>query len=140
MLSETKSLPDRQAGAPGGKKILIADDEPEIRKLLATALTLKGYAVITCADGGEALQKTKQEVLDLLILDLMMPVMDGLCLCHHIVFESDIFPTPKIILLTCRTTDRDKELGKKIGADLYMSKPFSLDDVLSKVKKLIGNP
>ena len=122
------------------KKILIADDEPEIRKLLATALTLKGYDVITCADGGEALQKTKQEVPDLLILDLMMPVMDGLCLCHHIVFESDVFPTPKIILLTCRAGDRDKELGKKIGADLYISKPFSLDEIVTKVKHLIGNP
>lgn len=122
------------------KKILIADDEDEIRNLLAMALSSKGYEIIACADGGEALEKTKESQPDLLILDLMMPVMDGLRLCHHIVFESDIFPTPKVILLTCRRENRDKEMGEKIGADVYMTKPFSLDDITDKVKELIGEP
>lgn len=122
------------------KKILVADDESEIRNLLDMALTSKGYQVIACSDGGEALQKAKEKNPDLLILDLMMPVIDGFHLCHQIIFESDIFPTPKIILLTCRKEDRDKEMGAKIGADLYLTKPFSLDDITDKVKELIGEP
>ncbi|MFA5779212.1 MAG: response regulator [Elusimicrobiota bacterium] len=122
------------------KKILIADDEDEIRNLLAMAITSRGYEVITCADGGEALEKIKEAVPDLLILDVMMPVIDGLHLCHQIVFESEIYPTPKIILLTCRKEDRDKEMGANIGADLYLTKPFSLDDIMDRVKELIGEP
>lgn len=122
------------------KKILIADDEDEIRNLLAMALSSRGYEVAACADGGEALRKIKIDTPDLLILDLMMPVIDGLHLCHHIIFESDIYPTPKVILLTCRREDRDKEMGKKTGADVYLTKPFSLDDITEKVEKLIGGP
>ena len=122
------------------KKILIADDEDEIRNLLAMAITARGYEVIACADGGKALEKIKEAVPDLLILDVMMPVIDGLHLCHQIVFESEIYPTPKIILLTCRKEDRDKEMGVTIGADMYLTKPFSLDDIMDKVKELIGEP
>ena len=133
MLSEEKTVSCR-------KKILVADDDSEIRNLLILSLSSKGYDVISCADGAAALVKIKEHRPELLILDLMMPVMDGYHLCHHVVFESDIYPVPKIIMLTCRKENRDREMGERTGADIYMTKPFSIDSVADKVKELIGGP
>lgn len=111
-------------------KILVADDDPNIRLLLQKQLEYEGYSVLTVASGKAAIDTARREMPDLMILDLMMPDVDGLEVCRVIRPEM-VMP---IIMLTAKGTDTDKVVGLAVGADEYMTKPFSLIELTARVK------
>ncbi|MBI6546417.1 MAG: response regulator transcription factor [Cyanobacteria bacterium NC_groundwater_1444_Ag_S-0.65um_54_12] len=111
-------------------KILVADDDPNIRLLLQKQLEYEGYTVLTVASGRAAIDTARRERPDLLILDLMMPDIDGLEVCRTVRPEL-VMP---IIMLTAKGTDTDKVVGLAIGADEYITKPFSLIELTARVK------
>lgn len=111
-------------------KILVADDDPNIRLLLQKQLEYEGYQVLTVASGRAAVETARREIPDLLILDLMMPDLDGLEVCRMLRPE---MVTP-IIMLTAKGTDTDKVVGLAVGADEYITKPFSLIELTARVK------
>ena len=111
-------------------KILIADDEPNIIKLLRLYLRNEGYDVVAAADGRQALERFGQETPDLVLLDLMMPQLSGLEVCTEIRKRSDV----PVIMLTARSEDIDKIIGLEIGADDYITKPFNPREVIARVK------
>lgn len=111
-------------------KILVVDDEKLLVKGIKFNLENEGYQVDCCYDGEEAVAKTETETYDLVILDLMMPKMDGLQACMHIR-EKSMVP---IIMLTAKSEDTDKVLGLDVGADDYITKPFNPMEVLARVK------
>jgi DNA-binding response OmpR family regulator len=115
-------------------KIMIIDDDPVIRELLYFNLSVRGYKVISCASGQKALEMFSQEKPDLILLDVMMPEMDGWevlkILRDH--YDRDI----KILMLTAKGTERDKLIGKSIlKADEYVTKPFDLESLLNLIAK-----
>jgi OmpR family response regulator RpaB len=103
------------------EKILVVDDEASIRRILETRLSMIGYNVITAADGEEALLVFKKELPNLVILDVMMPKLDGYGVCQEIRKESDV----PIIMLTALGDVADRITGLELGADDYVIKPFS---------------
>lgn len=110
-------------------RILIADDEADIRNLIKMSLEENGYTVLTAQNGKEALDILMSEDINLAILDVMMPVMDGFNLLRRIREHSTI----PVIMLTARTEDMDKVLGLGLGADDYISKPFSVAELVARV-------
>ena len=111
-------------------KILVADDEKEIRDLLRLYLEKDGYEVLEASDGMEALEKVKKESPDLLILDIMMPGLDGIRTTLKVRETSSI----PIIILSAKSEDADKILGLNIGADDYVTKPFNPLELVARVK------
>ncbi|AFL99961.1 response regulator with CheY-like receiver domain and winged-helix DNA-binding domain [Desulfitobacterium dehalogenans ATCC 51507] len=111
-------------------KILIADDEDEIRDLLAIYLKCEGFEVTTAADGIEALQMLQKIDFDLIILDIMMPRLDGIQTCIKIRKDNGI----PIIMLSAKSEDVDKILGLNTGADDYVTKPFNPLEIVARVK------
>lgn len=114
--------------------ILVAEDQTDIRELLVMNLRSAGYEVSAVGDGREALEHFKQRPSDLLILDLMMPRMDGLEVCKALRAQGSAAP---ILMLTAKTTELDRVLGLELGADDYLTKPFSLAELLARVKALL---
>lgn len=114
------------------KNILITDDDAHIRTLLKHVLTRDGYLVIEAADGQEAIHKLKENTVDLAVVDVMMPHVDGLELCQYIRETYDI----PIILLTARQQLSDKEQGYLRGTDDYLTKPFEPEELLFRIKAL----
>lgn len=114
-------------------KILVVDDEPNIVALASLYLKGEGYDVVSAADGLEALQKVANEQPDLLVLDIMLPQMDGWEVCRQLRKDSMI----PIIMLTARTDDVDKIVGLEIGADDYMVKPFNPRELVARVKAIL---
>lgn len=114
------------------KNILITDDDAHIRTLLKHVLTRDGYLVIEAADGQEAIHKLKENTVDLAVVDVMMPHIDGLELCQYIRETYDI----PIILLTARQQLSDKEQGYLRGTDDYLTKPFEPEELLFRIKAL----
>jgi two-component system, OmpR family, response regulator RpaB len=122
--------------------ILIVDDEPSIRKVLKTRLSMKGYTVLTAADGQEALDIFKDQVPDLLVLDIMMPNLSGYAVCKTLREDSAV----PIIMLTALGDVADRISGLEMGADDYMVKPFSpkelearIDCILRRAKQPTNN-
>ncbi|HDT12933.1 MAG TPA: response regulator transcription factor [Candidatus Aminicenantes bacterium] len=115
------------------KTILIVEDDGGIRLILRDALTAQGYQVITAADGPEGLAKALEARPDLLILDVMLPGLDGFEVCKKVRQEGVTSP---IMMLTVRDEELDKVLGLEVGADDYVTKPFSLKEVSARVKAL----
>lgn len=113
-----------------GERILIADDEKEIADLLEVYLTNDGYTVCKAYNGADALKCVKENHIDLAILDIMLPDMDGFRLCQRIR-KKHYFP---IIMLTARVEDNDKIMGLTVGADDYITKPFNPLEVAARVK------
>ncbi len=111
-------------------KILVADDEANIIKLLRLYLREAGYEVVAAHDGREALERFKAESPDLVVLDLMMPHLNGFDVCTEIRKESDV----PVIMLTARSDDVDKIVGLEMGADDYITKPFNPREVVARVK------
>ena len=111
-------------------KILVADDEPNIVKLLRLYLREEGYEIVSARDGKEALERFHAEAPDLVLLDLMMPQLGGFEVCTEIRRESDV----PVIMLTARTDDVDKIVGLEMGADDYITKPFNPREVVARVK------
>lgn len=114
-------------------KILVVDDEVTIRETLQYNLEKEGYEVITAADGAEALDMARSGKPDLIVLDLMLPKLDGLSVCRAIRKEQDM----PIIMLTARTGEMDKIVGLESGADDYVVKPFSLGELLARIRAVL---
>ncbi len=116
------------------KRILVAEDQTDIRDLLVLNLRSAGYEVTSAPDGLAALASETARNNDLLILDLMMPGLDGLDLCKALRARGCITP---ILMLTAKSTELDRVLGLELGADDYLTKPFSLAELLARVKALL---
>ena len=114
------------------KKILVIDDDEKIVELVQLYLKRDGYTVLTACDGGEALVSFRENNPDLVILDLMLPSVDGIEICRIMRSESDV----PIIMLTARTSDRDKLTGLDMGADDYVTKPFSPGELAARVRAI----
>ena len=114
-------------------KVLIVEDDKNIRDLLERYLKKENYKVITAADGGEGLSLFHSEQPDLVLLDLMMPVMDGWAVCKAIRAESQV----PVIMLTAKGETDDKVLGLKTGADDYITKPFEMKEVLARIEAVL---
>ncbi len=119
------------------KKILVVDDEIGLTKVVEIRLKAAGYDVILAYDGQEGLEKAKTENPDLMILDLMLPKMDGLKVCGLLKSDARYKKIP-IIIYTARVQSSDQQLGKEVGADAYLTKPFDPQVLLGKVKALLG--
>lgn len=117
-------------------KILVVDDEYSIRELVKFNLEKAGYLVECVDDGLKALQKINESTPDLLVLDLMLPGMDGLDVCRHLRQQDKTRFLP-IIMLTAKVEEIDRVVGLEIGADDYMSKPFSPRELVARVKSLM---
>ncbi len=117
------------------KKILIVDDEPNILLSLEFLMKKQGYDVFIARDGKEALSSINQEKPDVVILDIMMPEVDGYEVCKH-VKENHLFQDTKVIFLSAKAKDNDIELGYQLGADLYLTKPFSTRNLIKQVNDL----
>ncbi len=115
-------------------KVLVADDDRAIRQSLTTALELNGYQVTACADGVEALAAFRTERPDVLVLDVMMPGVDGLGVCRVLRAEGDRTP---ILMLTARVETADRVAGLDAGADDYVPKPYDIDEVLARLRALL---
>ena len=115
-------------------RILLAEDQKDISQLIEMHLHQAGYDVHCVADGTNALAAARNQVSDLLILDLMMPGMSGLDVCRVLRNEQDTRP---ILMLTAKSSELDRVLGLEIGADDYLTKPFSLPELLARVKALL---
>ena len=118
------------------EKILIADDEESLVEFIGRALKKQGYRVITAYDGDNALFLIGEELPDLVILDLMMPLMDGWEVCRRAKSDPATKDMP-ILMLTARSSADDAVQGLDLGADDYMRKPFSLDELLARVRVLL---
>ncbi|MGL4741235.1 MAG: response regulator transcription factor [Sarcina sp.] len=115
------------------KRILIVDDEAHIRELIKFNLEANGFKTIQAADGKEALEVARARQVDLIILDLMLPVIDGFEVCKEVRRDNVIGNTP-IIMLTAKGEEIDKIVGLEIGADDYITKPFSVRELIARVK------
>jgi len=118
------------AAANEKPNILVVDDEPQITRVLKTTLASHGYSIRTAHDGDEAVQLMKDWPPDLVITDLRMPNMDGLALCRHVRAKSEV----PIIVLSVRGEERSKVEALDAGADDYVTKPFSVDELLARVR------
>jgi two-component system, OmpR family, alkaline phosphatase synthesis response regulator PhoP len=114
--------------------ILLAEDEENLQEALKLNLELEGYDVSVCADGATALKSINKEHFDLIILDVMLPEIDGITVCETVRLKNMDVP---ILMLSAKSTSADKVLGLKKGADDYMGKPFNLDELLLRIGKLI---
>ncbi len=115
-------------------RILLAEDEENILEVIKMNLELEDYEVITATNGSDALQKFRNQHFNLVILDVMMPLMDGYEVCEKIRLEDTDTP---ILFLTAKDTGSDKVKGLRMGADDYIAKPFNLEELLLRVKILI---
>ncbi len=122
-------------------KILVVDDEPEAVELLEFNLTQAGYTVVAAADGAEAIKKARSVLPNLIVLDLMIPEIDGLEVCKMLRRDPATAGVP-IIMLTAKAAEIDRILGLELGADDYITKPFSPRELVLRVKKVLqrGQP
>ena len=114
------------------RTILVVDDETTIRETLADALTAEGFRVVTAADGREALAQFRAERPDLILLDLMLPELSGIEVCRIIRAESGV----PIVMLTAKDSELDKVVGLELGADDYVTKPFSLRELTARIRAI----
>jgi DNA-binding response OmpR family regulator len=120
-----------------GKKILIADDEPNIVVSLEFLMKQKGYAVKVVTNGEEALNAVGEFGPDLILLDVMMPRMSGYDVCQKIR-ENPAWAAIRIVMLSAKGRDIEVTKGIAVGADAYVTKPFSTKDLIAKVQELLG--
>lgn len=117
-------------------KILVADDDPHIRSVLVFALAREGFATVEAADGAVALAAIERERPDLVLLDIVMPEMDGTEVCRRLRRSSDL----PVIFLTSRDEELDRVVGLELGGDDYVVKPFSPREVVARVKAVLRRP
>jgi DNA-binding response OmpR family regulator len=115
------------------KKILIVDDEVDLVETVRFPLEMEGFNVLISYNGEDALNQARKEKPDLIILDLMLPKLDGYKVCRLLKFDEKYKHIP-ILMLTAKTQEKDKILGMETGADEYITKPFEMDDLMEKVK------
>ena len=119
------------------KKILIVDDEADLVETVRFPLEMDGFNVLVSYNGEDALNQARKEKPDLIILDLMLPKLDGYKVCRLLKFDERYKHIP-ILMLTAKTQEKDKLLGKETGADEYITKPFEMDKLLEKVKTYLN--
>ncbi len=119
------------------KKVLIVDDEADIIEILQYVLETQGYECITAFDGEEGLKLAREANPDLIILDVMMPKINGYKISRLLKFDAKYKDIP-IIMITARSQNEDKAIGEETGADEYITKPFQVDEVVEKVKSYLG--
>ncbi len=121
------------------KKILVVEDDPAALRLTSYTLETEGYEVITAVNGVEGLRKAQQEAPDLVVLDVMLPGIDGFEVCHRLRSDPDApqARTP-ILMLTAKSQEADREMGQKVGGDRYISKPATPDELMEAVKELLA--
>ena len=117
-----------------GGRVLVVDDDPDVRDSLARALRYAGYGVTAAADGAEALASLSRSPVDLIVLDLLLPMLDGLETCRRLRARGDATP---ILVLTARGTVDDRVTGLAAGADDYLVKPFALAELLARARALL---
>ncbi|TMD30509.1 MAG: response regulator transcription factor [Chloroflexi bacterium] len=115
------------------RTLLVVEDEPTLRETLADNLRREGFRVVTAADGSEALARFREERPTLVVLDLMLPGISGIEVCRIIRRESDL----PILMLTAKSGEVDKIVGLEVGADDYVTKPFSLGELLARIRALL---
>jgi len=125
----TATKPDRQMGG----RILVVDDEPHIVELVRYNLAQEGFEVSVAYDGHDALEKVRADAPDLIILDLMLPYVDGLEVCRHLRRDSSI----PILMLTAKDGEQDRVMGLESGADDYVTKPFSPRELVARVRAIL---
>jgi len=118
------------------KRILVVDDEEDIRNMLRFRLEALNYEVFEAEDGQEGLDKARSTKPDLVILDLMLPKIDGFKVCRMLKFDEKYKHIP-IIMFTSRGEKKNKEVGKEMGADLYVTKPFEPEGLLKQIEELL---
>ncbi len=121
------------------KKILIVEDDPAALRLTSYTLEAEGYAIITAVNGVEALRKAQQEAPDLVVLDIMLPGIDGFEVCHRLRSDPES-PQARmpILMLTAKSQEADREMGQKVGGDLYVAKPATPEELTEAVKGLLA--
>lgn len=120
-----------------GKRILLVDDEKDILVLVQKILEIAGYNVDTACSGSEALEKARKVTPDLIVLDLMLPGLDGYQICGILKHDRHTMKIP-VLILTARSQPKDYELGMKVGASAYMTKPFEPPVLVAKIAELLG--
>ncbi len=120
-------------GPDSGETVLLVEDEPTLLETLEYNLTRQGYRVVTATDGIMAVERARQEHPDVIVLDIMLPKMDGFEVCRTLRKEMNV----PILMLTARDDEIDKIVGLEVGADDYMTKPFSMRELLARVKALL---
>jgi len=119
------------------KKVLVVDDDPLVVRVLQEPLKQAGYEVEVASHGLEALQKVKEKRPDLIILDILMPLMDGFKVARFLKFDKRFKDIP-IIVLTSRATEGERKMGEKVGANEFLYKPFRLPHVLDVVQRYLN--
>jgi len=117
-------------------KILLVDDEPDLVQVVAMRLQVAGYEVVSAYDGQAGLEKVKEVKPDLVILDLMMPKLDGYKACRLLKFDERTKKIP-VLIFTARAQEQDIKLATECGADAYLTKPFEAQVLLEKIKDLL---
>jgi DNA-binding response OmpR family regulator len=119
------------------KKILVVDDEPDLVETVRFPLEMEGFHVLVSYNGEDALNQARKENPDLILLDLMLPKLDGYKVCRLLKFDERYKHIP-ILMLTAKTQEKDKILGKETGANEYITKPFDIDELMEKVKSYLN--
>jgi DNA-binding response OmpR family regulator len=122
-----------------GARVLVVEDEPHIRDLIALHLKLEGLTAVAVGDGNEGLRLARSEPFDLVVLDLMLPGLDGVTVCRAIRRETTNNDVP-VLMLTARREESDKVLGLESGADDYLTKPFGVREFVARVRALLRRP
>ena len=119
------------------KRILVIEDDPASLRLMQYILEHKGYEVLTAVNGLDGLKKARSEEPDLVILDVMLPGMDGFDICYHLRAEPQTAKLP-ILMLSAKAREVDRDTGLKVGADYYITKPVAPAEIISNVEALLA--
>lgn len=130
-------IANQQTLVSAKKVILVADDSSTVRKFVSFSLALENFQIITAVDGMDALEKISRNPVDLAIVDLNMPNMDGFELIRAIRNSEDLKSLP-VIILSSETSEKSKQLGKDAGADAYLEKPFNANRIKYQVSKFLN--
>lgn len=118
------------------QRILLIEDEADMLRAITIRLEANNYEVLTARDGQAGLEKARQEKPDLIIMDIMLPKMDGFTLCRMLKYDMAYQHIP-IIILTARIQEADRNKGQEVGADAYVTKPYKSDELLGKTRELL---
>jgi len=119
------------------KKILVIEDDPKMLRIIKDRLEANNYQIITAVDGEAGLNKARSEKPDLILLDILLPKLNGFTICRLLKFDETLMSIP-IIMLTAKTSENDLEIGKKVGADAYLVKPFDPAILLLIIEQFIA--
>jgi two-component system alkaline phosphatase synthesis response regulator PhoP len=119
------------------KKILIVDDEVDLVEAICFQLELEGYTVLVSHNGEDALNQARRESPHLILLDVMLPKLDGYKVCRLLKFDEKYKHIP-VLMLTAKTQQKDKSMGMETGADEYITKPFDMEELMKKVRSYLG--